>query len=85
MIFERARHIAYAGGWKILEPMWDWVIRAKRVAGMLPILETVLTGFGTHPSREVRTNLRRSNNDAAPEGSPQEPSPGRQLPIVEST
>lgn len=39
------RHIAYAGGWKKFEPMWEWVIRAKRVANLLPVLETVLAGF----------------------------------------
>ena len=39
------RHIAYAGGWKKFETMWDWVIRAKRVANLLPVLETVLAGF----------------------------------------
>jgi radical SAM superfamily enzyme YgiQ (UPF0313 family) len=42
----RLRHIAYAGGWKKLEPFWDWVIRAKRVTNLLPMLETVLAGFG---------------------------------------
>jgi len=39
------RHIAYAGGWKKLEPMWDWAIRAKRVTNLLPVLESVLAGF----------------------------------------
>lgn len=39
------RHIAYAGGWKKFEPMWDWVIRAKRVTNLVPVLETVLAGF----------------------------------------
>jgi radical SAM superfamily enzyme YgiQ (UPF0313 family) len=39
------RHIAYAGGWKKFEPMWDWIIRVKRVANLLPVLETVLAGF----------------------------------------
>lgn len=38
----RLRHVAYAGGWKKLEPLWDLVIRAKRVGAMLPVLETVL-------------------------------------------
>jgi len=42
---EQLRHIAYSGGWKKLEPMWDWVIRAKRVTHLLPVLETVLAGF----------------------------------------
>lgn len=47
---ERARHIAYAGGWKKFEPLWDIVIRAKRATDMLPTLETVLSGFGAHPA-----------------------------------
>ena len=46
---ERLRHIAYAGGWKKFEPLWDWVIRARRVTSLLPMLESVLTGFGSHP------------------------------------
>jgi hypothetical protein len=37
--------MAYAGGWKKLEPMWDWVIRARRVSNLLPVLESVLAGF----------------------------------------
>jgi hypothetical protein len=47
---QRLRHIAYAGGWKKLEPFWDWVIRAKRVGRMLPLLETVLAA-GSDPDR----------------------------------
>ena len=45
---ERLRHIGYAGGWKKLEPAWDWVIRARRVGRLLPALETLLAGFGRH-------------------------------------
>lgn len=37
------RHIAYAGGWKKFEPMWNWVIRAGRVSSFLPLLEAVLS------------------------------------------
>jgi hypothetical protein len=47
------RHFAYAAGWKKFEPFWDWVIRAKRVANLLPVLESILTGFG---SRENSIN-----------------------------
>ena len=39
------RHVAYAGGWKKFEPLWDWAIRAKRVWQFLPLLEGVLDGF----------------------------------------
>ena len=41
---DRLRHVVYAGGWKKLEPFWDWVIRAKRVSSLLPLLEVVLEG-----------------------------------------
>ncbi|MCB0055011.1 MAG: radical SAM protein, partial [Caldilinea sp.] len=41
----RLRHAAYAVGWKKLEPLWDWVIRARRVGGMRPVLESVLNGL----------------------------------------
>jgi radical SAM superfamily enzyme YgiQ (UPF0313 family) len=47
-LIEKSRHVAYAGGWKKFEPLWDWVIRAKRVTSLLPMLEAVLTGFGSH-------------------------------------
>jgi len=38
----RLRHAAYAAGWKKFEPLWDLVIRGRRVCRMLPILEAVL-------------------------------------------
>jgi radical SAM superfamily enzyme YgiQ (UPF0313 family) len=45
---ERFRHMAYAGGWKKFEPLWDFIIKAKRASSMLPVLETVLAAFGQH-------------------------------------
>lgn len=42
------RHLAYAGGWKKLEPMWDAVIRLRHVASLRPALEAVLMSFGRH-------------------------------------
>jgi radical SAM superfamily enzyme YgiQ (UPF0313 family) len=53
------RHAAYAVGWKKLEPMWDWVIRTRRVVRMLPFLEEILEGFGRHPP-EVRPDSPKS-------------------------
>ena len=47
------RHAAYAAGWKKFEPFWDLVIRAKRVTRTLPLLEAILSGFGTQPSEEL--------------------------------
>jgi radical SAM superfamily enzyme YgiQ (UPF0313 family) len=42
----KLRHIAYAAGWKKFEPLWDWIIRARRVSSVLPMLESVLAGWG---------------------------------------
>lgn len=42
----QVRHFAYAAGWKKFEPLWDFIIRAKRVTQALPILEMVLGGLG---------------------------------------
>src|SRR2546430_291632 len=40
------RHLLYAGGWKKFEPLWDRVIKTKRVAAILPLLEQTLDAFG---------------------------------------
>ncbi len=40
----KLRHLAYAAGWKKFEPLWDLVIRTRRVAYLLPVLENVLAG-----------------------------------------
>jgi hypothetical protein len=40
----RLRHTSYAIGWKKCEPLWDLLIRARRVGRGLPLLERVLAG-----------------------------------------
>jgi radical SAM superfamily enzyme YgiQ (UPF0313 family) len=45
-LHQTARHLAYAGGWKRFEPLWDAVIRSRRVGAMLPLLEATLDAFG---------------------------------------
>src|SRR5688500_16478103 len=40
------RHFGYAAGWKKFEPLWDFIIRAKRAGAMLPVLEMILSEFG---------------------------------------
>ena len=57
-----ARHLTYSGGWKKLEPLWDLVIRAKRVGAMLPMLEHTLDAFGG-ASRTTRTPGSRAQID----------------------
>lgn len=46
----RLRHFAYAAGWKKFEFLWNFVIRTKRAASMLPALESILEDFGKLPS-----------------------------------
>lgn len=63
----RLRHFAYASAWKKFEPMWDFMIRTKRVARMLPLLETILDG--------AKARTRQSPAEAI---SPLQPSPDNQ-------
>lgn len=53
------RQAAYAGGWKKFEPLWDTVIRAKKVAFMLPVLESILSGCGRGDGEKNGTRMRR--------------------------
>ncbi|MGA2440300.1 MAG: radical SAM protein [Tepidisphaeraceae bacterium] len=39
----QAKHFFYAAGWKKFEPVWDWIIRARRLAWTTPLLEAVLS------------------------------------------
>ncbi len=41
----RLRHMAYAGGWKKFEPLWDAVIRLRQVGYTRPVLEKILSGL----------------------------------------
>ena len=53
----RAKHFFYAAGWKKFEPVWDLVIKAKRLGVMTPMLEAVLSKV----SREERARADRGN------------------------
>jgi radical SAM superfamily enzyme YgiQ (UPF0313 family) len=37
------KHFFYASGWKKFEPLWDFLIRARRLGNMTPLLESVLS------------------------------------------
>ncbi|MEO8597948.1 MAG: radical SAM protein [Candidatus Solibacter sp.] len=58
-----ARHFAYAAGWKKFEGLWNFVLRARRVAYMRPVLERVLLGL----------KPRRQERDVLPTAPPPEP------------
>jgi radical SAM superfamily enzyme YgiQ (UPF0313 family) len=52
----QAKHFFYAAGWKKLEPLWDCVIRAKRLTIMTPVLEAVLSKVTRQPSASPSPN-----------------------------
>ena len=54
----RVRHAAYAAGWKKFEPLWDWVIRARRIGMMRPALEEILSAFGSRPASVKESGIR---------------------------
>jgi radical SAM superfamily enzyme YgiQ (UPF0313 family) len=62
------RHLTYAAGWKKFEPVWDFLIRAKRASSALPALESVLAGFGIGVSGRSTGTEKGIQRD--PEGAP---------------
>jgi len=60
------RHAAYASGWKKFEPLWDFVIRARRLAMMLPFLEGILSGFGARTSDTENVEIVHSPGQEKP-------------------
>jgi hypothetical protein len=47
----KLRHLAYTGGWKKAEPLWEGIIHSGSLPRLLPILETVLEGI--HPAKRA--------------------------------
>jgi radical SAM superfamily enzyme YgiQ (UPF0313 family) len=60
---EQLRHLAYTAGWKKFEPVWDIIIRAKRVAHMLPLLEWILADHWTEPQYKVSARAASTQQD----------------------
>jgi hypothetical protein len=63
----RLRYLLYAGGWKKFEPLWNLMIRAKQVACMLPVLESIPANFGKLPSyaNDVVSSVSLRTNSAS--------------------
>jgi radical SAM superfamily enzyme YgiQ (UPF0313 family) len=52
----RAKHFFYAAGWKKFEPLWDLVIKARRLRRMTPLLEAVLSKVSAGKTVTDRTD-----------------------------
>jgi len=61
-IKHRAKHFAYAAGWKKFEPLWDIVIRARQLRAMTPVLEGVLAKVSNAPSARSSSVTAPSQN-----------------------
>jgi len=46
------KHLLYTGGWKKLEPMWRYIIKAKHLNRMLPVLEMLLSEVKYYNSKK---------------------------------
>ena len=37
------KHLAYSGGWKKFEPIWNFIIKTRNLNNILPVLESILS------------------------------------------
>jgi radical SAM superfamily enzyme YgiQ (UPF0313 family) len=51
-IKHQAKHFFYASGWKKFEPLWDFLIRARQLTVMTPLLEGVLSRVSSTKERQ---------------------------------
>ena len=66
----RLRHLAYTAAWKKCEPMWNWIVRSRKVPRMVPLLESILSGFGRYAANgSTETRRRNRGAVAAPQSS----------------
>ena len=56
----RAKHFAYAAGWKKFEPLWDFAIKSRRLDLMTPLLEAVLSRVTGGETEAVPANTDTS-------------------------
>jgi radical SAM superfamily enzyme YgiQ (UPF0313 family) len=67
-IARRLQHLAYVGGFKKSEPLWDWIISRRMTSRMLPLLESVLEGGNrghspfSYTTSSLYTNYRKKVN-----------------------
>lgn len=65
----RAKHFAYAAGWKKFEPLWDVVIKSRRLHVMTPMLESVLSKV-TNRAAAATDSLRPPSPASSPSSPP---------------
>jgi radical SAM superfamily enzyme YgiQ (UPF0313 family) len=56
----QAKHFFYAAGWKKFEPLWDFLIRARQLQQVTPLLEAVLSKVTRQPTGNNQVDSRES-------------------------
>ncbi len=62
---ERVRHAAFVAGWKKCEPIWDALIRARKVCNVTPLLERLLDGPGRARAATSRDSRQGTRQEAS--------------------
>jgi radical SAM superfamily enzyme YgiQ (UPF0313 family) len=62
----QAKHFFYAAGWKKFEPLWDIVIKARRLELMTPLLEAILSRVSGQTGKAPATGPDPSVRPADP-------------------
>lgn len=55
----KAKHIAYAGAWKKMEPVWEWIVRAHAISKFRTPLVKVLQHVEIRKGRAVQNSRHR--------------------------
>jgi hypothetical protein len=62
----RLRHLVYAGGWKKCEPVWDLIIKMKRLPLFKPLLESVLGNHNGSSDTKIVGGLKAGSDSVEP-------------------
>jgi len=52
----QAKHFFYAAGWKKFEPLWNFIIRARQLGCMTPVLEAILSKVSQSDTETAASN-----------------------------
>lgn len=53
LLKHKLKHLAYSGGWKKFEPIWNFIIKTKGLNHMLPVLESILSEVKVQKEKTV--------------------------------
>ncbi|MGB0522957.1 MAG: B12-binding domain-containing radical SAM protein [Flammeovirgaceae bacterium] len=62
----KLKHLAYAGGWKKFEPLWNFIIKTQGLTNMLPLLEAILSKVGKITTHQPTKNTKTTKNQQVP-------------------